>query len=190
MRIFDPMQESTPSPYLISTPRLGLRRWIPADLEPFANMNQDPAVMRFFPALSTREESTALVKRIDAFFDEHGYGLYALELKATGGFIGFTGLSQPSFESWFTPCTEIGWRLRQQAWNKGYATEAAKACLDHARNQLRLKEVYSFTAIPNSPSERVMQKIGMTRIGEFDHPKIEAGHPLRRHVLYKIALLG
>lgn len=182
------MQASSSAPFLISTARLGLRRWAPADLEPFIEMNRDPAVMRYFPRLTTPEESAAMAKRIDAFFDEHGYGLYALELKTTGEFIGFTGFSRPSFESWFTPCTEIGWRLRKQAWNKGYATEAAKACLDHARNHLLLPEIYSFTALLNAPSEKVMQKIGMTLVGEFDHPKIEPGHPIRPHVLYRIRL--
>ena len=144
--------------------------------------------MRYFPRLSTPEESTAMAKRIDAFFDEYGYGLYAIELKTTGEFIGYTGLSRPSFESSFTPCTEIGWRLRQQAWNNGYATEAAKACLGHAHDHFHLQEIYSFTAMLNTPSERVMQKIGMIRIGEFDHPKIEPGHPLCRHVLYRVRL--
>jgi ribosomal-protein-alanine N-acetyltransferase len=149
-------------------------------------MNQDPMVMRYFPRLATPEESGAMVKLINAFFDEHGYGLFAIELKATGDFIGYTGFTQPGFESWFTPCTEIGWRLRKEFWGQGYATEAAKACLECGFGQFGLKEIYSFTAVLNTPSERVMQRIGMTKVGEFDYPKVEEGHPLRKHVLYKI----
>jgi RimJ/RimL family protein N-acetyltransferase len=174
--------------YILSTARLGLRRWAPSDLEPFCQMNQDPEVMRYFPRLYTPEESAGMIKRIDAFFDETGYGLYALELRSTGEFIGYTGFSRPSFEHWFTPCTEIGWRLKQDAWGRGYATEAALACMDHGFRTLELNEVYSFTAVLNTRSEKVMQKIAMIRLGEFDHPKVEAGHPLQRHVLYRKTL--
>lgn len=174
------------SSYIIGTKRLGLRRWVKADLSPFIRMNRDPVVMQYFPHLYSPEESVAMVRRIEAFFDANGYGLYALELRSTGAFIGYTGFAQPSFDSWFTPCVEIGWRLRQEAWGQGYATEAALACLDHGFGAVGLKEVYSFTAALNIPSEKVMQRIGMTKLGEFDHPRLESGHRLRRHVLYKI----
>lgn len=175
--------EQSPS-HILSTDRLRLRRWIDADVEPFVRMNQDAEVMRYFPRVNTAEETMAFLTRIEAFFDEYGYGLFALELKATGEFIGYTGFAKPRFESWFTPCTEIGWRLKKEAWGQGYATEAATACLDHGFRELGLNRVYSFTALSNTRSERVMQKIGMERDGEFDHPMIEVGHPLRRHVLY------
>jgi RimJ/RimL family protein N-acetyltransferase len=173
-----------PPTHILSTPRLLLRRWADSDVEPFVHMNRDPEVMRHFPRLYTAEESAAMVARAEACFDQHGYGLFALELKATGEFIGYTGFAKPGFESWFTPCTEIGWRLKKEAWGKGYATEAASACLDYGFQQLGMEKVFSWTALSNTPSERVMQRIGMTRLGEFDHPRIEAGHPLRRHVLY------
>ena len=176
-----------PSPYILSTGRLGLRRWVATDIDPFIRMNDDPIVMRYFPRLYTAEESTAMVQRIGAFFDQHGYGLYALELRTTGEFIGYTGFAEPSFDSWFTPCTEIGWRLRQEFWGQGLATEAARACLDHGFQTLGLQNIFSFTATVNTPSERVMQRIGMSKLGEFDHPRIEPGHPLSRHVLYSIA---
>jgi RimJ/RimL family protein N-acetyltransferase len=178
--------EQSPS-YILSTTRLKLRRWVGSDVGPFVRMNRDAAVMRYFPRINTAEESMAFITRIEAFFDEYGYGLFALESKATGEFIGYTGFAKPHFESWFTPCTEIGWRLKKAAWGQGYATEAAQACLDYGFQELGLDKVYSFTALPNKPSERVMQKIGMERAGEFDHPMIEAGHPLRRHVLYVLA---
>jgi RimJ/RimL family protein N-acetyltransferase len=168
----------------LATPRLQLRRWTPGDAEPFIRMNQDPEVMRYFARPNTAEETMAFIQRINTFFDNHGYGLFALELKATGEFIGYTGFAEPRFESWFTPCTEIGWRLKREAWGQGYATEAARVCLDYGFQTIGLDRVYSFTALSNAPSERVMQKIGMDRVGEFDHPAIAAGHPLKRHVLY------
>lgn len=174
------------SSYILSTDRLGLRRWTAKDIEPFIRMNGDAAVMQYFPRIYTREESIAMVGRIEAFFDEYGFGLYALELRSTGEFIGFTGFSQPSFDSWFTPCTEIGWRLRREFWGQGLATEAARACLYHGFHTLGLEKIHSFTAVLNIPSERVMLRIGMTRLSAFDHPRIGPGHPLRPHVLYVI----
>lgn len=173
--------------YVLSTDRLCLRRWTAADLPPFSKMNQDPAVMQFFPRLLSPTDSAAMVQRINAFFDQTGYGLYAVDIKATGEFIGYTGFANPSFQSFFTPCVEIGWRLKKDAWGQGYATEAARACLQYGFDSLRLEEVYSFTAVINQRSERVMQRIGMVKTGEFDHPNLETGHALRRHVLYRIS---
>jgi ribosomal-protein-alanine N-acetyltransferase len=172
--------------YLITTARLGLRRWQPADLEPFTRMNKDPVVMEYFPRLMTAAETAEMVERIDSFFDQHGYGLYAMDLRSTGEFLGYTGFAQPSFESWFTPCVEIGWRLKKEAWGRGYATEAAGACLSHGFSAIGLTKVLSFTAAVNIRSERVMQKIGMTRVGDFEHPAVVPGHVLRPHVLYAV----
>jgi RimJ/RimL family protein N-acetyltransferase len=171
-------------PYILSTERLGLRKWTAADEEPFIRMNQDPAVMEFFPRPMTPAESIAMMGRIAVSFETHGYGLYAVELRATREFIGYTGFARPSFDSFFTPCIEIGWRLRKEAWGHGFATEAANACLRYGFGVLRFHRVYSFTALLNTRSERVMQKIGMRQTGEFDHPGLEEGHALRRHVLY------
>lgn len=140
--------------------------------------------MEFFPRIFAPEESAAMIERMEAFFEETGYGRYALELKTTGEFIGFAGLSRVTFEPWTWPPIEIGWRLKRSAWGQGYATEAAMACLDQAFGVLGLKEISSFTSLLNLRSERVMQKTGMVRVGEFDHPRIEGGHRLRRHVVY------
>jgi ribosomal-protein-alanine N-acetyltransferase len=148
-------------------------------------MNQDPAVMEYFPRLMTPVDTAVMVKKIDVFFDRNGFGLYAIDLQSTGGFLGYTGFTRPSFEAWFTPCVEIGWRLRKEAWGYGYATEAAKECLRHGFEGLGLEKVYSFTAALNTRSENVMKKIGMKKAGEFDHPSIRPGHALRRHVLYE-----
>jgi RimJ/RimL family protein N-acetyltransferase len=172
----------------LTTDRLLLRQWKDTDYQPFAAMNADPAVMEHFPAPMTRAASDAMVDRIRASIDEQGFGLWALEVIETGRFIGFTGLSVPSFEAHFLPAVEIGWRLAKGAWGKGYATEAARAALAHAFGPAGLDEVVSFTATTNKPSQRVMERIGMTHdeADDFDHPKVDKGHRLERHVLYRI----
>lgn len=171
----------------IETPRLLLREWKPEDLRPFIKMNEDPLVMEYFPATLSESESVAFYQRILSEFEKYNFGLYAVETKQDGLFIGYTGFHHTAFESNFTPCVEIGWRLDSKAWGKGYATEAASACLDMAKNQLDISEIYSFTFVQNHRSERVMQKIGMQRICEFNHPLLAFEHPLSLHVLYKIA---
>ena len=150
-------------------------------------MNADPYVMKYFPYLMTKEQTMVMIERIKTHFEKNGFGLYAVDELATGQFIGFIGFSTATFESDFTPCTEIGWRLRKEAWNKGFATEGALACLEYGVPKFGLKDIYSFTAVLNKPSERVMQKIGMTKIGEFAHPRVSESSPLRPHVLYKIS---
>jgi RimJ/RimL family protein N-acetyltransferase len=172
----------------LTTDRLLLRQWRDSDREPFAALNADPAVMEHFPALQTREVSDALIDRNIAAIDERGWGLWALEVRETGEFIGFTGLSVPSFEAHFMPAVEIGWRLAKGAWGNGYATEAARASLAHGFGPGGLEEIVSFTATTNVPSQRVMQRIGMRHdeAGDFDHVRLPAGHRLQRHVLYRI----
>jgi RimJ/RimL family protein N-acetyltransferase len=172
----------------IRTERLLLRQWTDADREPFAELNADPEVMRHFPQTMTREESDALVDRCAGRIVADGYGLWALEVIETGRFIGFTGLAPIAFEAHFSPATEIGWRLAKGAWGNGYATEAARASLAHAFGPAGLAELVSMTATTNRPSQRVMERIGMTRdpADDFDHPRLEPGHRLQRHVLYRI----
>ena len=168
--------------------RLVLRRWRAADREPFARMNADPKVMEFLPALLPREESDALVDRIEGHFAEHGFGLWAIESKDTGEFIGYVGLAVPSFEASFTPCVEIGWRLAVEHWGRGLATEGASRVVERAFGSLGLQELVSFTTEANQRSRRVMEKLGMTRdpAEDFDHPSLPEGHRLRRHVLYRL----
>lgn len=172
----------------IETPRLLLRPWCNADREPFARMNADPRVMEFFPALLSTEQSNAWIDRSEAYMEHRGFGFLAAELRATGEFIGFIGLSVPSFEASFTPCVEIGWRLAAEHWGSGLATEGAREILRYGFTTLALREVVAFTATANQRSRRVMEKLGMTYhpADDFDHPKIPAGHPLRRHVLYRL----
>ena len=172
----------------LSTDRLLLRGWRDDDRAPFAALNADPEVMEHFPAPLTPAESDALVERITAGFDAHGYGLWAVEVRATGELIGFTGLALQTFPASFTPAVEVGWRLARQAWGRGYATEAATAALAYGFDIAGLDEIVSFTAVTNVPSQRVMQRLGMTRnpADDFEHPNIAPGSPLRPHVLYRL----
>ncbi|MEV7009283.1 GNAT family N-acetyltransferase [Streptosporangium sp. NPDC051022] len=172
----------------METERLIMRRWRRADREPFAALNADLEVMEHFPAPLGREQSDALVDRIEAGFDEHGYGLWALELRATGEFIGFTGLAWQTFEAPFTPALEIGWRLARPAWGYGYAREAAAAALAQGFGVTDQPEIVSLTAVGNLRSRAVMERLGMVRdpADDFDHPRVPEGSPLRAHVLYRI----
>lgn len=161
-----------------------LRPWRDSDREPFALINANPGVMEHFPAPLTRTESDAFIGRIEAHFEQHGFGLWAAELRPTGEFLGYIGLSVPAFQPHWV---EIGWRLDAGHWGQGLATEGARAVLDHAFRVLALPEIVSFTTPANVRSIRVMEKLGMTRnpADDFDHPNLPEGHPLRRHVLYR-----
>lgn len=172
---------------VIQTDRLVLRRWKDSDREPFYQLNSDPRVMEFYPKCLTREESDALIRRIDGHFERHNFGLYAVELREEPGFIGYIGLAHVEFQTSFTPCAEIGWRLAAAHWGKGLATEGARAAARYGFESLGLDEIVSFTVPANLRSRRVMDKIGMAYSGEFDHPNLPEDHPLRRHVLYRLS---
>jgi len=171
------------------TARLILRPWREEDLAPFAALNADPEVMEYFPRTLTRAESDNVAEAIAAHFDAHGFGLWAVEVPGVAPFIGFTGLSVPRFEAPFTPAVEVGWRLARAWWGRGYASEAARVALAFGFETLALDEIVSFTAAGNLRSRRVMQRIGMHEDvpGAFDHPALAEGHPLRAHVLYRLA---
>lgn len=168
----------------IETERLLLRSWRPEDLPLFIAMNKDERVMRYFPEKLGDAETEAFYHRILDEFNSKGWGLFAVEIKATGEFIGYVGLHEIGFKADFTPGIEIGWRLAADHHNQGYATEAAKAVL-HFADRSGIGCLYSFTAKINAPSERVMQKIGMVKVGEFNHPNLPDDSPLCLHVLYK-----
>jgi RimJ/RimL family protein N-acetyltransferase len=172
----------------LRTQRLLLRRWRPDDRDPFAALNADPRVMEFFPAVLDREQSDAQADAIERHFQRHGYGLWALEVPGVTPFAGFVGLNHVPYDTPFTPAVEVGWRLAAELWGHGYATEAASAALAHGFTEAALTEIVSFTTPVNLRSLRVMERIGMTRdrSGDFDHPRLPAGHALRRHVLYRI----
>ncbi|WP_143305494.1 GNAT family N-acetyltransferase [Chitinophaga vietnamensis] len=172
--------------YLFQSGRLGFRKWQDADLAPFAAITADPEVMEFFSSTLNLEETAQMLVWVKAHFDQHGYGLYAVDTLHDEQFIGFIGFNHPSFEADFTPCVEIGWRLRRSAWGQGYATEGARRCLQYARDVLHLPLIYSFTSMLNKRSEQVMIKLGMEKTGEFEHPRVPDGHRLKTHVLYRI----
>ncbi len=173
---------------VVETNRLILRHWEPSDREPFSRLNADARVMEFMPALLSRDQSDRLADRIEEHFREHGFGLCAAELRQDHSFIGFVGLSVPTFQAPFTPCVEIGWRLSADRWGQGLATEGARAMIRYAFENVGLDEVVSFTVPGNVRSRRVMEKLGMTRnpVDDFDHPRLPEGHPLRRHVLCRL----
>lgn len=186
------MATSTP-PQLTTNPlttdRLILRRWRSADRSAFAALNADEEVMRYFRGPLDRAASDAFVDRIEQGFDEHGYGLWAVEVRATGTFIGFTGLALQTFEAPFTPAVEVGWRLARAAWGHGYATEAARAALAYGFGPAAKDEIVSITTQTNLRSRAVMQRLGMTtRLDDdFEYPLLPADHPLRPHLLYRLS---
>jgi RimJ/RimL family protein N-acetyltransferase len=165
-----------------------LRRWFPSDRQPFAALNGDPRVMEHLPGILGRVESDALALRIEAHFDRHGFGLWAVEIRGVATFAGFVGLSVPDFQAPFTPCVEIGWRLAADYWGRGYATEGARAALEFGFQALKLEEIVSFTVPGNVRSRRVMERIGMTYdpADDFDHPSWRPSSGAARHVLYRI----
>ena len=177
-----------PGPEL-RTERLLLRRWRPEDRAPLAALNADPRVLEFLPRALTARESDALIRRIEDGFDEHGFGLWAVELRDSGALAGFVGLAVPRFEAPFMPCVEVGWRLAFEHWGRGYATEGARAAVEFGFGPGGLGEIVSLTVPANRRSRRVMEKLGMTRdpADDFDHPNLEPGDPLRRHVLYRLS---
>lgn len=170
------------------TERLRLRPWREADLAPFAAINADPVVMEHFPSVLERASSDAMAERIGGHFDRHGYGLWAVEVPDVAAFIGFIGLAIPRFTASFTPCVEVGWRLARRYWGLGYATEGARAAVAFGFAEAGLEEIVSFTVPANRRSLAVMERLGMTSEAreDFDHPVLPAGHPLRRHRLYRL----
>ncbi|SDU41878.1 GNAT family N-acetyltransferase [Stappia sp. ES.058] len=173
----------------LETDRLILRPWREADRAPFAALNADPCVMRYFPATLSREESDALILRAMEKAETDGICFQPVEEKASGAFLGFVGLNRPAPDVPVPDTLEIGWRLARYAWGQGYATEAAMAWLRFGFETLRLREIISFTAVPNAPSRRVMKRLGMTEdtTGAFGHPAVPEDHPLRPHVLYRLS---
>lgn len=180
----------------LKTGRLLLRRLRADDLDSFAAMNADAAVMRYFRSPLTRDESAAFMQRIDTHFDTHGFGFWAVEEISSGNLVGLTGLARVMFDAPFAndarasgaPCVEIGWRFVAGVWGRGYAPEAARAALAAGFGRFGLDEIVAFTVPDNAPSRRVMQKLGMTYspADDFEHPNLPEGHALRPHVLYRL----
>jgi RimJ/RimL family protein N-acetyltransferase len=170
----------------LRTDRLLLRGWRAEDRERFAQMGADAEAMRFYPAMLTRAENHARVDQYEREWSRDGFGKWAVEIPGVAAFAGSIGLAVPAFEAAFTPCVEVGWRLAREHWGRGYATEAARAAIEFGFTQIELDEIVAFTVRANTRSVRVMEKLGMKFAGEFDHPTMAEGHPLRRHVLYRL----
>lgn len=171
----------------IETERLVLRDWREEDLDPFFHLNADPEVMEFFPSVLTRDESDAFATEIRRRVEVNGVGFWAVEEKVSRRFIGFVGLNTPQIEMPFPSAMEVGWRLVKHAWGRGYATEAAKASLRIAFEDVKVPEVVSFTSILNTRSIAVMERIGLRNRGRtFVHPSVPPNHRLSEHVLYSI----
>ena len=173
---------------MLTTTRLRLRNWRLEDLEPFAALNADPRVREFFPSVLTREESADLMEQIAGDIQQRKFGLWAVEVIGGAPFIGFIGLSVPSFEAHFTPCVELAYRLAFEHWGYGYATEGSRAALAFGFETLGFPEIVAMIAAGNGRSRRVAERLGMSRnpTDDFDHPEIVAGHPLQRHLLYRL----
>ena len=173
---------------VLKTERLILREWTVADRDAFAEMCRDPAVMEhLYPGLMSPEECDAAADRIQAHFQQRGFGFWVVEIPSVTAFAGLVGLAIPRFEASFTPCVEVGWRLARSCWGRGYAVEAASAAMTHGFQHLGFEEIFAWTVPANLRSLRVMEKLGMQRDvrQDFDHPMLPPGHPLCRHVLYR-----
>ncbi len=174
-------------PVTLQTPRLALRPWRSEDLDPLFAINGDAESMRHFPVPMTRAESDAWAARLQAHIDEHGWGFWVVEDRASAAFAGVVGLMHIPWQARFTPAVEVGWRIAPAFRRQGLAEEAARAALDFAFGTLALPEVVAFTAPGNVASWRLMERLGMRADGDFDHPRLPEGHALRRHLLYRIA---
>jgi RimJ/RimL family protein N-acetyltransferase len=162
-----------------------LRQWRDADLEPLAQMCSDADVMRYFLSPLTRDETRAMLDRMRFAIDERGWGIWAVEVD--GDFAGMVGLSEPRWPLPFSPCTEVLWRLRKEYWGRSLAYAAARQAVEYGFAQVGLDEIVAFTTPPNQRSIRLMERLAFARdhAGDFDHPAVPEGHPLRRHVLYR-----
>ena len=171
----------------ITTERLLLRQWRDQDYAPFAALNADPRVMEYFPSTLDRATSDGLADSLRSAMATNGWGLWAVELRATRSFVGFVGLQHAPAVLPFAPAVELGWRLAQPHWGNGYAPEAAREAVRVAFEQVGFAELVAFTAVGNLKSRAVMEKLGMRHAAEFQHPRVPAGHPLRAHCLYRLA---
>ena len=172
--------------YLFKSERLGFRKWSNEDLEEFAKLNSDKEVMEHFPKILSRKEVQDLIDALKNHFSKNGFTYYATEVLETKEFIGMIGLAFQEYETQYTPAIDIGWRLKKAAWGKGYATEGAKRCLEYGFKELGIKKIISVCTINNRKSENVMKKIGMTKIGQFNHPELVKYPEYKRHFCYEI----
>ncbi len=172
--------------YLFQSNRLGFRLWRNDDLAPFSALNADEDVMEHFPKTLTVVEVKKLIDKLSQHHLTHGITYYATDLLETKEFIGMIGLAHQQYKTEFTPAIDIGWRLSKNAWGQGYATEGARRCLEYAFDHLKIDKIISVCTMKNLKSENVMKKIGMIKIGEFDHPDVHNHPTYQRHKCYQI----
>ncbi len=172
--------------YIFKSERLGFRNWRNEDLEEFAKLNSDDEVMEHFPKTLSKKEVEIFIDRLKNHFIENGFTYYATEIVETKELIGMIGLALQEYKSKFTPAIDIGWRLKRNAWGKGYATEGANRCLEYAFNELAINKIISVCTINNKKSENVMKKIGMTYMGKFNHPEMNNYSEYEKHLCYEI----
>lgn len=178
---------ATAKAYLFTSERLGFRNWIDADVDVMSEINMNADVMEFFPALQSREDTQKFIERMQKSFERTGFCYFAVDMLEDAELIGFIGLAEQTFESDFTPCVDIGWRLHPKAWYKGFATEGAKECLDYGFNKLKLEKIVSMAPVINVKSIHVMEKIGMQKVSYFEnHPYLLNDARLKKCVLYEI----
>ena len=172
--------------YIFKSERLGFRNWIEADKSKLGIINSDPKVMEHFPAIPTQQQTNEFIDRMKTQFSENGFCYFAVDKLENNEFIGFIGIAKQTFESDFTPCIDIGWRLAQTEWGKGFASEGAKKCLEFAFNEIKLKNIKSICPEVNDTSEKVMKKLGMKKTKSFNHPLLSKFKELEKCVLYQI----
>lgn len=174
--------------HTLSTTRLILREWRESDFASLYQMVSDPDVMQFFPSILSKDEAHIFFEAIQNRMNNNGWGLWACELKSTQDMIGFVGLNIPQDNFYFSPCVEIGWRLRKEFWHQGLAQEAAREVLNFGFTELNLDKIVSFTAVLNQPSQTLMQRLNMIKNRQhFDHPRLPKDHPLAEHILYELS---
>jgi RimJ/RimL family protein N-acetyltransferase len=173
--------------FVIKTPRMILRPWRDEDYAPYAALNADPEVRRYWAATLSMEESDAEAAWLQKHIEEHGFGFWAAEVPGLARFIGFIGLKRVEPDLPFAPAVEAGWRLARNYWGRGYATEGAQASLADGFGRLGLKEIVAYTVAVNAPSRRVMERIGMTHdpADDFDHKDRNPNDPHRHYVVYR-----
>jgi RimJ/RimL family protein N-acetyltransferase len=171
------------------TARLVLRPFTDVDRAPFFALNTHPLVVESLGSSPTRADSDAMVDRYAEELGREGWGFWAVEVAGGPVFAGMVGLHRVNPALPCAPAVEVGWRLHPDHWGHGYASEAARASLEHGFGPGGLDEIVAFTTTRNTRSQAVMARVGMTRdaAGDFDHPGVPAGSPLRRHVLYRIS---
>ncbi|MDP8162982.1 GNAT family N-acetyltransferase [Pasteurella skyensis] len=172
--------------YIFKSERLGFRNWSENDLEKLYEINSDVSVMEFFPSILSKNKTLEFIENMKKQFIKNKFCYFAVETLEKNEFIGFIGLNEQNYDSDFTPCIDIGWRLSKKYWNKGYATEGAKKCLEYAFEELGIKNIKSVCPKVNTKSENVMKKIGMKKIKEFNHPLLEQYKKIENCVLYEI----